>query len=74
MSQKKMPPNDNPLDGMEFDEALERQVRSSPGEVADALTRGLLEQMKKTRKQIQSAREDIERGARTKQNKDRFRL
>jgi hypothetical protein len=76
MSRKNAPKtgSDNPYADMDFEEALERLSRTSPGEVAEAMTRGLVKEIQKTRKQIRSAREDIERGARTRPKKDRFRL
>ena len=62
------------LEGMPFDEALARFVKTSPGELADAMTRPLVKEIDRTRKRIKSAQKEIESGARTRPNKDRFRL
>lgn len=59
---------------MGFEEALERFATTSPGEVADAIARDLAREMRNTKERIRTAREEIELGARTRRQKERFRL
>jgi len=74
MSKKGDKKDENPLADMGFDEALSRLSRVKPGELAEAMTRDLMADVEQTRERIREAREDIERGARTKGKKRRFRL
>ena len=71
---KKKKQASNPFADMQLDEALTRLARVKPGELADAITRDLVTDMDRARERIRDAREDIERGARTRNKKDRFRL
>lgn len=71
---KKKKQASNPFADMQLDEALTRLARVKPGELADTITRDLVTDMDRARERIRDAREDIERGARTRSKKDRFRL
>jgi hypothetical protein len=53
-------------------EALERFCQIKSGEVAEVICRDLTEGMKDTEKRIREAREEIDRGARTRGR--RFRI
>ena len=74
MSRKVARNKGNPLADTGFGEVLERFARTPPGELADAIARDLVNEMNQTRRRIRSARKDIERGARTRDKRDRFRL
>ncbi len=70
----KTPQKDNPFFGLAFEEALQRLLRTDKGELAEAMTRDLVDGINKTKKHIEKTREEIARGARTRDKKDRFRL
>jgi hypothetical protein len=55
-----------------FSEALERLIQTKPGEIAEIVTLDIAKAMKRTEKRIKEAREEINRGARTRRK--RFRL
>jgi hypothetical protein len=69
MSAKREKP---PSPDMSFSEALERLSKTKPGEIAEIITRDIVKAMKRTEKRIEEAREEINRGARTRRK--RFRL
>ena len=73
-TQQKRRSEDESVADMSFDEALTRLAQTKPGELADAITRDLVNEMGQARDKIRAAREGIERGARTRGKKDRFRL
>ena len=56
----------------EFDETVARLLQTAPGELANSMTRGLVNRIKETEKRIKDAREEISRGARS--GKKPFRL
>jgi hypothetical protein len=60
--------------GSELNKLLKRVADTSSGELAEEITRGLVNNIDLTRKRIREARESIERGARTRRKSDRFRL
>ena len=55
-----------------FSEALRRLAQTKPGEMADVIVRDLAEEMKRAEERIKEAREEINRGARTRGK--RFRI
>ena len=68
------PKKENPFFEIGFEEALQRLVQTDKGELAEVMARDLVDGMRKTRERIQKTREDIARGARTRDKKDRFSL
>ena len=71
---RKKPKKDNPFADMDFDEALSRLAQTEKRELDEVLTHDILTRIARTRKRVEEAREDIQRGARTRAKKDRFRL
>jgi hypothetical protein len=57
-----------------FEEALQRLLQTDKGELEEAMLQEFNEGLEQTRARIKEAREDIARGARTTDPKDRFRL
>lgn len=55
-------------------EVLDRLTSAKPGELAELLTREIVDEIDETKKRIRSLRREIERGARTRGKQDRFRL
>jgi hypothetical protein len=68
------PKKEEPFSEMDFDEALKRLAQTDKHELQEALSHDMISRAARTQKRVEEARKDIQRGARTRPKKERFRL